>query len=219
MAGEALPLVHVVGDSISMHYGPILERMLAGVARYSRKPPETADPDSANGRDSDAVVAYLRGPLTPAAGAVDLLVVNCGLHDIKRTAAGASPAVPPDRYRANLARIVAHARGVKARLVWIRTTPVDDETHNGRWAPGFHRYAADVAAYNGIADVMMGAAGAPLVDLHGFTVGLGPGVYADHVHFVESVRALQAAFIAGHLSRLIADAQTKQGDTDALPTP
>jgi len=34
---EPLPQVFVVGDSISMHYGPYLEQFLSGKMRYARK--------------------------------------------------------------------------------------------------------------------------------------------------------------------------------------
>jgi len=36
--------LHVVGDSISMHYGPFLERYLSGLLAYSRKEGMPGDP-------------------------------------------------------------------------------------------------------------------------------------------------------------------------------
>ena len=83
------------------------------------------------------------------------------------------------------------------------TTPVVDAVHNGYPGMQFHRYAADVAAYNEAADAVMLAAGAFVVDLFGFTRSLGPGVYCDHVHFTPEVARLQAAYIAGNLSQII----------------
>jgi hypothetical protein len=64
----------------------------------------------------------------------------------------------------------------------------------------FHRFAADCDAYNQVADEIMSAVGIPIIDLHTFTRNLGPDLYCDHVHFHESVRAQQAAFLAGWLS-------------------
>jgi hypothetical protein len=38
-----------------------------------------------------------------------------------------------------------------------------------------------------------------VIDLHSFTANLGPDLYIDHVHFPESIREKQAAYIAGWL--------------------
>jgi len=67
---------------------------------------------------------------------------------------------------------------------------------------GFYRFDRDVVRYNETADRVLGAAGIPLVDLYAFSSNLGGDVFCDHVHFVEGVRELQAAFIAGHLFAL-----------------
>jgi hypothetical protein len=83
----------------------------------------------------------------------------------------------------------------------VRTTPIDDERHNGRGV-GFKRYDRDVVLYNEVADAVMGKCGVPVIDLYAFTKSLRRDVYADHAHFTEAVRALQAAFIAGHLCSL-----------------
>jgi lysophospholipase L1-like esterase len=171
MRGDAaaLPHLHVVGDSISMRYGPHLAGMLAGVAQYSRKPVVGDDPESANGRDSGAVLAYLNG-LSPAErGDIDYLMVNCGLHDIKRGLADGQPLTPPEQYEDNLRAITRVARAAARRLIWVRTTPVIDAVHNRYPDLEFHRYAADVAAYNAAADAIMLDARAPIIDLFGFT--------------------------------------------------
>ena len=56
-----LPALHVVGDSISIHYGPYLQTMLTGVMTYSRKTaPDGSLDDRANGGDSSMVLDYLR---------------------------------------------------------------------------------------------------------------------------------------------------------------
>ncbi|MCG3147499.1 MAG: hypothetical protein PCFJNLEI_00939 [Verrucomicrobiae bacterium] len=191
--------IYVVGDSISIHYGPFLERYLRGKVAYARK--EGAEeallnldrPQGANGGDSSMVLAFLKakGDL-----AVDRVLVNCGLHDIKTTPATGAKQVPLDQYQANLRAIVAH---VGAKLIWIRSTPCDERIHNARPGMEFFRYAADLAAYNAAADAIMAAAGVPVIDLYTFTVNLGPDLYCDHVHFPEPIREKQAAFIAGWL--------------------
>lgn len=200
-----LPSLHVVGDSISLNYGPHLAQALSGVFHYSRKPVQIpGDEESANGRDSNEVLAYLHSLEMSQRRAIDILLVNCGLHDIKRAApeTGALQ-VPLACYTANLHTIVQYARENEMWLIWVRTTPVVDEIHN-RW-PGmtFFRHAADVTAYNVGADDIMRTAGVPLIDLHTFTRNLGADVYLDHVHFHPTVCAAQAAFIAGSLYQIV----------------
>jgi hypothetical protein len=195
----SIPTLHVIGDSISIHYGPYLQTMLAGVMAYSRKTAPGGSLDetgTANGGDSSLVLEYLRAlqPVRP----FDFLLINCGLHDIKRAAPAYAEQVPLFRYAANLREILAQGRRLAARTIWVRTTPVIDERHN-RLNTAFQRFEADVEAYNAAADHVMLEHGIACLDLFTFTRNLGPEVYADHVHFTAVVRALQAAFIAGHL--------------------
>jgi lysophospholipase L1-like esterase len=194
----ARPRLHVVGDSISIHYGPYLEAFLAPWAEYSRKtgPRGETDETAANGGDSAQVLAYLRG-LDPGA-AFDWLLLNCGLHDLRR-APGRGPAqVPLDAYRANLQASLDLLQARGWRPLWARTTPVVEALHN-RGQVEFERYAADVAAYNAAADELMRARGVPVLDLFTFTQTLGEAAYCDHVHFSPAARAQQAAFLAGGL--------------------
>jgi lysophospholipase L1-like esterase len=192
----------VIGDSISVHYGPYLEQMVSGVLQYARKEATEGAPDTlpypadANGGDSSQVLAYLRARLREHAP--DVLLLNCGLHDLRTDPQSGTKQVSLEAYEENLAAIVHLAVGWGVPTVWTRTTPVDDERHNTRQS-GFYRYNRDVLLYNEVADRVVRGAGFPLVDLYTLTRSLGDDVYVDHVHFVERVRALQAAFIAGHL--------------------
>lgn len=207
MKGEippsALPHLHVVGDSISMRYGPGLERMLRGVACYSRKPQVGDDPESANGRDSGAVLAYLIGLSAAERADIDYLMVNCGLHDVKRNLQDGRPLTPLQQYVDNLRALTWYAREGTHTLIWVRTTPVIDAHHNNYPDMEFHRYAVDIASYNAAADAVMQEADAYVIDLFSFTHSLGPDAYCDHVHFTPEVARLQAAYIAGCLSQII----------------
>ena len=195
----------VIGDSISLHYGPYLERFVAGRYAYTRKTAESEarlhldNPMGENGGDSSLVLAYLAGLLASDALAADLLLVNCGLHDIKTDPATGRKQVGSDDYRRNLEAIVNLTRRVNVPLVWVRTTPCDERIHNNRPDVAFHRFAADCAAYNAVADRVMGAAEIPCIDLHSFTASLGADLYCDHIHFHEQIREKQAAYIAGWL--------------------
>ncbi|MFW5858144.1 MAG: SGNH/GDSL hydrolase family protein [Planctomycetota bacterium] len=204
-----LPSCFVIGDSISIQYGPALERMLAGRFAYARKSGEEEalrdldHPVGANGGDSSRVLEYLRALQAGGGFAPDVLLLNCGLHDIKTDPATGEKQVPLDAYTANLHACAGVLRALGIFTVWVRTTPVDDEQHNTR--AEFHRHAADVAAYNDAADRVWTEAGAPLLDLHAFTAALGgTEIFCDHVHFTEPVRELQAACIAGYLDALAA---------------
>ncbi len=199
-----LPRLFVLGDSISIQYGPYLEQYIAGRYRYARKTgKETAvqnldPPHDANGRDSTHVIAYLRAMQKASVLDADLLLLNCGLHDIKTDPVSGEKQVSPDLYEANLATIVQVAREMLPQLVWVRTTPVDDAVHN-RPELGFYRFAEDCETYNAIADDVMRSFKVPSIDLYSFTRRLGEDIYLDHVHFHEHIREKQAAYIAGWL--------------------
>ncbi|MEZ4867219.1 MAG: GDSL-type esterase/lipase family protein [Caldilineaceae bacterium] len=196
--------LYVLGDSISIQYGPYLQQALQGVMAYARKEGETEallnldNPQGANGGDSGMVLAFLRGLQRQGGLDADLLLLNCGLHDIKTDPQSGQQQVPLDRYQENLHAIVNLVATLQPALVWVRTTPCDEHVHN-TLQKSFHRFAADCAAYNAAADAIMTAAGVPLLDLHTFTHNLGPDLYCDHVHFHEAIRAQQGAFIAGWL--------------------
>jgi lysophospholipase L1-like esterase len=197
--------IYVIGDSISLHYGPCLQGYLRGVMDYSRKAGEEEamlnldNPQGANGGDSGMVLAYLQAKARAGGIDADRLLLNCGLHDIKTNPETGAKQVPLDRYRDNLQAILQTVSAMRPKLVWIRTTPCDEAIHNPRM-PDFHRFAADGIAYNRAADEIMAAAHVPAIDLYTFTLNLGDDLYCDHVHFHEHIREKQAAFIAGWLT-------------------
>lgn len=196
--------IYVIGDSISIHYGPYLKQYLTGVMEYARKEGETEallnldNPQGANGGDSSMVLSFVKALAGSGGIDADLLLVNCGLHDIKRDPASGAFQVAIGDYERNLRALTAVVGTGRARLVWMRTTPCNETVHN-RPNAVFHRFAADGDAYNAVADRVMRDAGVPAIDLHTFTQNLGPDLYCDHVHFHEGIREKQAAFIAGWL--------------------
>lgn len=193
--------LHIVGDSISIQYGPHLEKMLAGMLTYSRKTGNVENldnPEGANGGDSAMVLDYLHTLQTDTRVPFDYLMVNCGLHDLRVLRAENRFQVPIEHYAKNLAAIVEIAKLLARNMIWVRTTPVVDEIHNCEHMD-FFRYARDVNRYNACADDMMHAHQIPMIDLFTFTRNLDNDIYFDHVHFKENIRELQAAFIAGNL--------------------
>ena len=196
--------VYVIGDSISIQYGPYLAQYLSGFMDYGRKEGvEEAllnldKPQGANGGDSSMVLAYLQGKAESGGIEADILLLNCGLHDIKTDPQTGAKQVPLSDYEANLQSIIEVVASLQPKLVWVRTTPCDEAVHN-QPSRSFYRFAADAGAYNQVADRLMTEAEIPLLDLYTFTRNLGDNLYCDHVHFHDHIREKQGAFIAGWL--------------------
>ena len=155
-APDAPALVFVIGDSISMGYGPFLEQYLAPWFRYAgKRGSERAMralglPVHGNGGDSSHVLKYLESNEEHGEiPATDYLLVNCGLHDIRTDPASGARKIDQSAYRRNLEGIVAAAFRLCRSLGWIRTTPCDEAVHNTR-PDGFHRFAGDCRTYNAL---------------------------------------------------------------------
>lgn len=210
-ADPCLPLLFVLGDSISIQYGPFLSRNLRETARYECKSgmamalKDLDDPQGANGGDSSMVLAYLRERLALGNFSPDILLVNCGLHDIKSDPITKERQVSLDQYRVNLREIFQLFQGTPTRTVWVRTTHSVDEIHNGPANPGFLRFSKDGTDYNEAADAIVQEMNVPFIDLAGFTRSLGESqeLFCDHVHFHEAICQQQAAFIAGWMTRFL----------------
>ena len=154
--GPGLPRVVLVGDSIRLGYTSQVAERLAGKAVVI-SPPE-------NGGDSTNVLSHLDEWVLRQKP--DVVHLNCGLHDLKRSKADGRYQVELDRYAGNLRRIVACIReGTDAVLVFADTTPILDERHARRGAE-FDRTEADVRKYNAAATALMGELGVPVHDLH-----------------------------------------------------
>lgn len=191
----------VLGDSISMHYGPFLAEYMKDVFEYDRKGKNQECKDlniasQVNGGDSSNCLEYLQ--LLPNLE-YDVLLLNCGLHDIKTHETGIQ--ITAEEYEKNLKEIVELVRSRGKKIVWVASTPLDDETHN-RECTIFFRYNKDIVAYNAVADRVMKELGVPVIDLYSFTMSLDEPLYEDHVHFFEPVRKLHGAFIAGQVLAL-----------------
>ncbi len=193
--------LYVIGDSISIHYGPYLQQQLLGAMGYARKEGEAEallnldNPTGANGGDSSMVLRFLQAQAKAGGIDADLMLVNCGLHDFKTDPETGTKQVPIEKYAFNLRGIIQTVATMKPKMIWVRTTPCDEAVHN-RFPVGFHRCKADNVAYNQVADDIMAEAGVPYIDLHTFTVNLGANLYCDHVHYHEHIREKQAAFIS-----------------------
>lgn len=194
--------VFVIGDSISIQYGPFLNDMLAGRFGYDRKSGEQEAllnldmPLGANGGDSSRVLEYLAFEQNRGVR-YDILLINCGLHDLRTSPVDGSKQVPLDSYRSNLQQIAKLALDMANEVIWLRTTDAVAEIHNVNME--FHRFEEDVIQYNQVADQIFESFGVSRIDLYEFTRRFGHDAFCDHVHFTEEVRRLQAAYITGYL--------------------
>lgn len=196
--------IYVIGDSISVHYGPYLERELDGFADYARKGGPDAsgtdweNPADANGGDSNLVRTFLTENLS--AITTGFILLNCGLHDIRLDRSSGTHQVSTEMYRENLLAIIELVHAAKIKPIWISSIPLIDAVHNARDLP-YDRHLEDVITYNQIAAEVMISHRVPIIDLFKFTRSLGPDIYIDHVHVTDGVRAQQAAFIADWLKQ------------------
>jgi GDSL-like lipase/acylhydrolase family protein len=198
---ENLKNLYVIGDNISIHYEPYLKDFITECYNYDRKGnslERTVNSFVKNGGDSFMVLDYLKN-LASEGFLTDVLMLNCGLHDIKVLGDSTEKRqVSTEDYKNNLVEIAEIAKKCAKETVWIRTTPINDEQHR-KHSYSFQRFNADVNKYNEIADDVFGNAGMDVLDLYTFTAKLGKELFCDHIHFDESIRELQGAFIGGYL--------------------
>jgi hypothetical protein len=202
-----LPRVFVLGASLTIHFGPFLEKELAGRFHYDRKratdgkrAEDNLDfPQGESGGDSGMCLSYLRHRRLHDPISADVLLLSCGLHDIKTDPKTGTKQVPADQFKLNLGQIVDEVSAMKMELVWLRIAPVVDAIHNAR-STSFLRFAVDVDHYNHTADEVMHKAGIHMIDLHALCAPLLPEALVDHIHYNESARQKQAKFIANDLT-------------------
>ena len=80
--------IYVIDDSISIQYGPYLEKTVEPELRYARKCGDEAlqnldVPRGANGGDSAMVRSFMESLSSMPNFHPHILLANCGLHDIK----------------------------------------------------------------------------------------------------------------------------------------
>jgi dienelactone hydrolase/lysophospholipase L1-like esterase len=159
-------------------YAPRVTERLVGKAVVI-SPPE-------NGGDSANLLAHLDEWVLRQKP--DVVHLNCGLHDLKRSKTDGHHQVELDRYSENLRQIVARIReSTDAALVFADTTPILDERHAQRGAE-FDRTEADVRRYNEGAIAIMGELGVPVHDLHWVVEQGGPATMLgpDGTHYTAA---------------------------------
>ncbi|MFO0890403.1 MAG: GDSL-type esterase/lipase family protein [Isosphaeraceae bacterium] len=201
-----LPRIVLIGDSIRLGYAPAVAARLAGKAVVLSP--------SENGGDSGNVLAHLDEWVIRQKP--DVIHLNCGLHDLKRSKKDGRHQVELDRYEANLRRIVARIReATDAALVFANTTPILDDRHARRKAD-FDRTEADVRRYNSTALAVMSELGVPVHDLHGIVEFGGPEAMLgpDGTHYTDAASERLAETVADCVLRQVTVRRYRP-----LPTP
>ena len=204
LPGKKFLKICLLGDSISLHYGIFLQEYLNSFVEYAQKEDKEGtiqnlnNEKGVNSGDSSKVLSFLKSKIHRSGIDSDILLFNCGLHDIKTDPLSCSKQVPLHQYEKNLKEILKTIECFRTKPIWIRTTPFDENRHN-RFNLNFSRYSRDCIEYNLVADRIMKTNNVPIIDLFNFTLNLGDKIYCDHVHFTEAVREKQAAYIAGWL--------------------
>ncbi|PCJ60577.1 MAG: lipase [Planctomycetota bacterium] len=200
--------IFIIGDSISIQYGPYLEKNVTSFLKYSRKAGEEEAlknldiPAGANGGNSNLVFNYLKHKVNSNELTADFILFNCGLHDIKVDNLTKEYQVSLPDYANNLNAILELLKTKTIKPIWIRTTPVVDGRHSAEGTT-FDRTEKDCHEYNKRADSIMNENNIPIIDLFTFTKRFGDEAYCDHVHFHESVREKQAGFISDWLKEFL----------------
>jgi lysophospholipase L1-like esterase len=141
--------VLILGDSISIGYTPIVQKMLADEMTVLRPTLKNGKAENCSG--TTAGVANIDRWLQIDGGKWDVIHFNWGLHDLKHMKADGKTASelatdPPQAtvevYEKQLREIVAKLKATGAKLVFATTTPVPEG------AMKVYRSDADVIRYN-----------------------------------------------------------------------
>ena len=182
-----LPLVLLIGDSISMGYTPFAIDLMAGEAEVTHHEGNGGDSRNVRGKLDDWLAA-VRNP--------SVIHFNCGLHDLKVDPATGDFQVPIEEYRDNLQAIAERLGRTGASLIWASSTPVIDEWHQAR--KEFNRHDEDVVRYNTAAAEVMAAAGITVNDLYALIAARDPKAMLspDGVHYPDASYEIMAEAVA-----------------------
>lgn len=184
---EGLPRVLIIGDSISIDYTPVVERLLEGKAVVVHNPGNALH------------TAYGLDKLDEWLGDEpwDVIHFNWGLHDVKYVLDGKldlrGTRVSSDAaYRWNLEKLVIRLRATGARLIWASTTPIP--------AGSAGRVRGEEVSLNRIAAERMRRSGIPVNDLHqAVSPKLQDLQRPANVHFTDEGYEFLGRLVAEHI--------------------
>lgn len=188
-----LPIVLILGDSISIGYTLAVRKELAGKANVFR-------PVNKNGQRAENCQGTTLGVKEIdrwlAGQEWDVIHFNWGLHDLKHVLPGSGKnsnsfddpqQADPETYRKNLTELVGKLKATGATLIFATTTPYPDGVKPAR-------RPADARRYNDIAREIMKANGIQVNDLYALVDGRLPELQKPkNVHFNPKGNAVIAA--------------------------
>ena len=191
----ALPKVVLLGDSIRLGYAPLVEKLLAGKAIIVS--PKANGGDSTNTLKNLEAWAIREQP--------DIVHLNCGIHDVKKSKKTGEHQVPAQQYEANLRRIVERLwKETKATVIFATTTPIlDERAAKSRAKAEYELLEASATQYNGIARKVMQELKVPVNDLRTVMPDASAReklISADGIHFTQEGREKLAAAVADVIS-------------------
>lgn len=189
-------ILYVLGDSVSLHYGPYLDRILSTTNDFKgilRLYPE-------NTSSSSRLIELLNEDVRKFPN--DIIIWNSGLHDVRRNRDTKEIFTTIEEYKNNIEKIYNILKNKGFTQIFINSTPIYEEKHNNR-STGWIRKDLDVNTYNEEAERILEGLNVPVVDLYSFTKTLGVNALFDHVHFKPEVRAEQAKYIAECITRIM----------------
>ncbi|WP_254508493.1 SGNH/GDSL hydrolase family protein [Anatilimnocola floriformis] len=196
-AQEKLPKVVLIGDSIRMSYAPIVAKQLEGKAVIVES--------KSNGGDSANLVAKLKE--LAISEQPDIVHFNCGIHDTKKDKEKGTFQTPPEKYEANLRKIVETIRKeTKAKVIFATTTPiVDDRAAKQREKATYELLDASTVQYNEIARRVMKELEVPVDDVRAAVEkDAAKLITADGVHFTDEGRKKLGLAVAEFLEKQLA---------------
>ncbi len=198
----------MIGDSISILYGPYLKENLQNKFTYRVKSNlkdaivNLDNPNGANAGNSRMILEYFKNyDKAEIKFNDDIILLNCGLHDIKTDPKTGMVAISLIEYKSNLDSIYQIIKHLNKKLIWINSTPVNDSIHNSKQV-GFYRFNNDIIKYNSAADSIFNSYQVPIIDLYTSSKTFPAKSYSDHVHYKTEYSKLQAKFISDILLSL-----------------
>ncbi len=202
------------GDSIAFGYKDALAQYVSHeYAFFTKEGMEEAEknlniPVGTNCGDSRMMLRHIRAEIERGRFQYDVVVFNCGKHDIKVDIETGQRQISADEYRENMREITALIKKHSKKVFYVNCTKVYDNVHNSpeniEVNLGIVRYDKDMRLCNEQAAEIMKEAGIPVIDLYTLSEKWGEKALKDHVHYHPAYAELQAAYIAGAV--LTADA-------------
>jgi hypothetical protein len=136
-----------LGDSILLQANPDLFQCLArqGVTYSGTNHGLDLAPLDQNVGPSTMLLTYMKAIESQNVYA-DVLIMACGLHDIKHVDGEDMPMVSIEVFRKNLDRVFVRVRTIAREGIWVLMPPVFDHHHNRRL--DHKRYDRERIAYN-----------------------------------------------------------------------